>query len=355
MITPLKEKLFVKDYQHPYYTVKDKTFYSKSLAIKNCKDIGWEWPDFNIWTISQKFSRPKQTFEQSIKTQCDLISDTCDRVRLFYSGGRDSGLVLDRMLKYNCKLDEIAVYRRYPGKIDNFTNEWDKFDLLPVLKNILKKYNKKVPIKFYDVLPEHFNHYSKDLENQLYGYFSNLGFFRNSIHTIAEIYPEILDNNFINILGHACPDVTDDKKFYWTDLAFNLAFNDPNTIYFFVDKRNSDLAVNMAYTIHDLKKQNVFTERHMKNHLDFPKNGTPLDNDWTTTEKPLNVNRRWIVEKKDILALANALQTSMGEESYINFVEFYEKFEKDYKKFFTNGSIYNDWVGSVSEMHELVD
>ena len=40
MITPLKEKLFVKDYQHPYYTVKDKTFYSKSLAIKNCKDIG---------------------------------------------------------------------------------------------------------------------------------------------------------------------------------------------------------------------------------------------------------------------------------------------------------------------------
>ena len=45
----------------------------------------------------------------------------------------------------------------------------------------------------------------------------------------------------------------------------------------------------------------------------------------------------------------------LGEESYTNFVEFYEKFEKDYKKFFTNGSIYNDWVGSVSEMHELVD
>ena len=28
---------------------------------------------------------------------------------------------------------------------------------------------------------------------------------------------------------------------------------------------------------------------------------------------------------------------------------------KDYKKFFTNGSIYNDWIGSVSEMHELID
>ena len=49
MITPLKEKLFVKDYQHPYYTVKDKTFYSKPLAVKYCKEVGWQFPSFNIW------------------------------------------------------------------------------------------------------------------------------------------------------------------------------------------------------------------------------------------------------------------------------------------------------------------
>ena len=30
--------------------------------------------------------------------------------------------------------------------------------------------------------------------------------------------PEILENNFVNILGHAGPDVTNDKKFYWRTL-----------------------------------------------------------------------------------------------------------------------------------------
>ena len=140
MLPPVTEKLFVKDYQHPYYTVKDKTFYSKPLAVKYCKEVGWQFPSFNIWHESKKFSRPKKTFAESVKTQCELISDTCDKVRLFYSGGRDSGLILDSMLKHNSKLDEIAVYRRYPGMIDNFTNEWDKFNLLPVLKNIIKNY-----------------------------------------------------------------------------------------------------------------------------------------------------------------------------------------------------------------------
>ena len=106
MITPLKEKLFVNGYQHPCYTVKDKTFYSKPLAIKYCTEVGWEWPTFQVWKHSQKFTRPKKTFEESLKTQCELISDTCDKVRLFYSGGRDSGLILDSMLKYKGKLDE---------------------------------------------------------------------------------------------------------------------------------------------------------------------------------------------------------------------------------------------------------
>ena len=93
----------------------------------------------------------------------------------------------------------------------------------------------------------------------------------------------------------------------------------------------------------------------MKEYLNFPKNGSPLDNDWTAPNKLLNVPRRWIVEKKDILAIANALQTEMGEESYLNFVALYEDTEKNYKKFFKDGSIYVDWIGSISEIHTLVD
>ncbi len=356
MITPIKEKLFVNGYQHPCYIVKDKTFYSKPLAVKYCTEIGWEWPQFQVWKHSQKFSRPKKTFEESLQTQCELLSDTCDKVRLFYSGGRDSGLVLDSLLKYKGKLDEIAVYRRYPGIIDSITNEWDKFNLLPVVKNILKKYNRDIPIRFYDLMPEHWNYYSKNLDSLMYGHHTNLGFFRNNIHTVAEIFPEILDNNFVNILGSGRPDVTEDKKMYWTDLTCNLAYNDPNTIFFFIDQRNPDLAVNMAYAVNELQEKDQFTERNWKKYLNFPKNGTQLDNDWTVKSFELNnICKRWIVEKKDVLLIANALQTPMGEESYINYVNFYEQFEKDYKKYFDAGSIYVDWIGSVSEMHQLVD
>ena len=356
MITPLREKLFVDGYQHPCYKVKDKTFYSKPLAVKYCKEIGWEWPEFQVWKQSQKVTRPKKTFDESLRTQCEIVSDTCDKVRLFYSGGRDSGLVLDSMLKYKGKLDEIAVYRRYPGKIDNTTNEWDKFNLLPVLKNILKKYNRDIPIKFYDLMPDHWHYYSKNLDTLWHGHLSQLGIFRNNVHTVAEVFPEILDNNFVNIHGSGRPDVTKDKKFYWVDLTSNLAQNDPNTIFFFIDQRNTDLAVNLAYATSELQDKGQFTENKMKDYLNFPKNGTKLDNDWTANS--INYNngkKKWIVEKKDILLIANALQTPMGEESYVNYVNFYEQFEKDYKKYFENGSIYVDWIGSVSEMHELVD
>ena len=356
MITPIKEKLFVDGYQHPCYKVKDKTFYSKPLAIKYCKEIGWEWPEFQVWTQSQKFSRPKKSFDESLRLQSEIVSDTCDKVRLFYSGGRDSGLVLETLLKYKGKLDEIAVYRRYPGKVDNTTNEWDKFNLLPVVKNILRKYNRDIPIKFYDLMPNHWNYYSKNLDTLMYGHLTNLGFFRNNIHTVAELFPEILENNFVNILGSGRPDVTEDKKFYWTDLTCNLAYNDPNTIFFFIDQRNTDLTVNMAYAINELQEKDQFTERNMKQYLNFPKNGTELDNDWGANGFNFNnIYKRWIVEKKDVLLIANALQTPMGEESYVNYVNFYEQLEKDYSKYFQNGSIYVDWVGSVSEMHELVD
>lgn len=355
MITPITSKLFVDGYKHPKYRVKDRIFYSKFKAIKYCKEVKWEWPTFEVWDKPKNFSRPRISFEQSVKRQCEIISDTCDKVRLFYSGGRDSGLILDSMLKYKGKIDEIAVYRRYPGKIDNLTNEWDIFDMTTVLNNILKKYDRNVPVKMYDILPQHFNYYSKNPKAFYDGYFSGLGMFRNSVHTVAEIYPELLENNFVNIYGECKPNVTEDKKFYWTDLSFNLAHNDPYTLFFFVDDRNTDLAVNMAYAIHHLQEQKKFTEKTMKEYLNFPKNGSPLDNDWTAPNKLLNVPRRWIVEKKDILAIANALQTEMGEESYLNFVALYEDTEKNYKKFFKDGSIYVDWIGSISEIHTLVD
>lgn len=366
MITPLKDKLLLNDYQNPFYKVNDKIFYSKIKAIKHCKEIGWQWPSFHVWNQSQKFHKPKKTFEESLKTQCEIITDCYSKVRLFYSGGRDSSLILHSLLKNKSRLDEIAIYRRFPGIIDNSSNEFDRFNVLGVLKNILKQYNVEIPIKFYDLLPEHFSYYSKHLD-QLYFDYTDIDFFTNNVHTLAECFPKILENNFVNILGHAIPQVNDNNEFYWVDTIFNLSQPDPYTINFFIDHRNTDLAVNLAYEVYEYQKQSNNPKsinqygsgpdscfKPIKERLNFPKNGTALDNDWTAPGVTTNVYR-WILEKKIITHIANAFQSDIGLESYSNFIGFYEEFEKQYKNYFHDNSIYTYWIGSISESHQLLD
>jgi predicted phosphoadenosine phosphosulfate sulfurtransferase len=55
------------------------------------------------------FKRPKKNFKQSIKTQCEILSDTYKKVRLFYSGGTDSNLILHNLLETKSKPDEEDI------------------------------------------------------------------------------------------------------------------------------------------------------------------------------------------------------------------------------------------------------
>jgi len=371
MITPLKTKLLVPGYQSPYYKVADKIFYNKFHAIKHCRQIGHKWPSYHVWEDSGSFVRPKINFEEAVIKQCELISDTSKKVRLFYSGGKDSNLILHRMLANKSRLDEIAIYRRFPGRKDNTSNEFDQFDLLSITKKTLEQYDSNVRIKFYDVLPEHYSYYSKNLDELFFPY-TDVDFFVHGVHTIAEIYPEILDDGFVNILGHAMPYVDDqdidlgtsyDKlvEFYWLDVDFNMTQIDPFAINFFADPRNKDLAVNMAYAIKDYKitqgkdmsnyNDDYANVNKIKNSLGFPFTGTPLDDKYDVL--PVSTPN-WLLTRKQIVLMANAQSTEIGRKTFDNFVEFYGDFEKEYSEYFNNGSIYHRWVGAQSERHTLL-
>src|SRR6056300_977095 len=110
-------KLNVSNYHHAHYTVGNKKLYSKAQAIQECSKQNWEWPTFNVWSEPSQWKRPSVTFEKACQNQAEIISDTSQKVRLFYSGGRDSNLILHTFLQSNLKIDEIAIYRRFPGKI----------------------------------------------------------------------------------------------------------------------------------------------------------------------------------------------------------------------------------------------
>ena len=354
MIALLKEKLHVNNYYSPNYQVGDKTFYSKHYALEHCRKIGWEWPTYKVWENSGEFKRPGEDFDQSVKAECDLISDTSNKVRLWYSGGRDSNLILHRMLKHRSKLDEIAVYRRFPGKVDDDSNEWDQFGLLSVTKSLLAMHGRDIPIVYYDILPEHFNYYSSRLDQMFFPY-TDIDFFVTGVHTIAEIYPQILDNGFVNVMGHALPNV-DGNSFYFTDVCFNLTQNDPYVVNFFCDPRNKGLAVNVAYTIRDHNKrtdQKRYWQAAIKDELGFENTGTILDSKYDAL--PIKEWSQWYLGRKQLVLMGNAQKTKIGRETFDNFVRFYFEYQKTHSKYFTNHSIFNGWIGSVSETHKLLD
>ena len=361
MITPLKTKLLIPGHQSPYYKVGDKTFYTKYHAIKHCREIGHKWPSYHVWEEAGSFDRPKVNFSDAVARQCEIISDTSNKVRLFYSGGKDSNLILHTMLANKSKLDEIAVYRRFPGRKDNTSNEFDQFDILAVTKKTLKQYDSNVKIKFYDVLPEHYSHYSKNLDTLFFPY-TDVDFFVHGVHTVAEIYPEILEDGFVNVLGHSMPYVDDSNEFYWLDVDFNMTQIDPFAINFFADPRNKDVAVNMAYAIKDFKSRNgddmsnyngnYDNVNKIKNALGFPFTGTVLDDKYDVL--PVSTPN-WLLTRKQIVMMANAQSTEIGRNTFDKFVEFYENFGKEYGEYFNNGSIYHRWVGAPSEKHKLID
>ena len=358
MITPLTEKLELKGFASPHWKVDGQKFYSKYHAIKRCREIGYKWPSYHVWGEPLSFRRPKLTFEQSVDRQCEIVSDSYKKVRLFYSGGRDSHLILHHMLRNKHKLDEIAIYRRFPGVVDKVTNEFDQFNLISVLNKILNSYDTKVEVRFYDLMPEHFNYYSTRLET-LYFPYTALEFFPNGVHTLAEWFPHLLDHNWVNILGHAMPDVHE-NLFYWVDTSTNMTQSDPYTLHFFADQRNTDLTVNLAYTIYDVSrktKDRQYSRQdglQIKDRLNFPNTGTPLDTKWDGFDSATNVYR-WFLSPKEMFYAANALKSDIGRQTYFNMIKFYEQTELKYQSYFENGSIYNIWIGGVSEKHTLLD
>ena len=141
-----------------------------------------------------------------------------------------------------------------------------------------------------------------------------------TLHPLAEIYPEIMDLDYVNIIGNT-PPCTIGNKFYWLDLNFNSAFNDPNVCHFFCDTRNMDLIVNQAYQMYDQKsnRQELFKE-----NLNFYSNNSPLDNkNKGLVSKALFTNKeKWVWDIKDMYLHLNFVKTEQGINTLKKFLSF---------------------------------
>ena len=118
-----------------YYTCNNKTFTSKIKAINENVDSGHgvffnanpTWDNFNFSI------EPETSWYNLLKQEAKYIRDSYSHIRLWYSGGADSHLVLQSFVDNNIHVDEICCMKSGIGDADYEINEY-------AIKQI-KKYN----------------------------------------------------------------------------------------------------------------------------------------------------------------------------------------------------------------------
>lgn len=351
---PIDSKLKLPGVVYPRWEVNGIEYWSKYHAVKATIREGWEWPSFHLFE-QDGFKRPQVSFMQACFNQCELISDTSRRVRHFYSGGLDSHHILECFLKTNSKLDEIVTYRRFPGSYDPLVNEYDRHNVLNRLLTLLKNYNRVIPIKIYDIMPEHFDWWSKNLEERYFPY-SDIRFVAHHLQPLAEFYPELMDDNFTNIKGDASPRINlEDKSFHYIDGNFNWSFMEPFVCHFFSDSRNLDLPASMAYHLYE---KQIVNKHEGRRSLGYLTDNSPLHDGMAgDIQGYLTSNRderEWIFDMKDMRYHMNFITTELGRNSMKRFIDFYADIDEKYRKFF-HGSIWSGWVCSVTKKFKLLD
>lgn len=348
---PIKIKTLypLKDVEYPHYVVNGKEYYSKYYAIKACVNEGVEFPDYRYIENIDGFTRPKINFQEACVKQALIISDTSKKVRLWYSGGRDSHHVLETFLSSRTKLDEICTYRRFPAVFDNAVNEYDRYNVLDNLKKLLSKYDRKIPIKIYDVIPEHFEYWANNLEESYFPYTMSVMIAHN-LQPLFEFYPELFDDT-TNIISDSVAHL-DGDEFCFLDSRHNFAMMDPHVCHFFCDPRNMDITTNMMYFMYDNQINHV---GDLKDQIGFFRSNTPLDHCFKGEVASYISEDSWVWDMKSIRFHHNMIQTEQGRNSLKKFYEFYIDIENRYKKYFIRGSIWNDWIASTTKKYKLLD
>ena len=104
-----------------FYQVGNYKTYSKVEAIEMHRRTGihphWNFNEFEFsnynWTVE-----PTETLEELYARRAQQIRETYDHVVIFYSGGADSGNIVDSFVNNNIHFDEIATYAYWAADPD---------------------------------------------------------------------------------------------------------------------------------------------------------------------------------------------------------------------------------------------
>ena len=200
---------------------------SKLEAIKSKQHPTFESPEsYKAFDFSIE---PEQSFYSLLVQEAKTIREKYPKVRLWYSGGCDSSLILDVFTKNNIHLDEIHLaksgIKEADFEFDNFALPYlNKLELTntkivihePTIKDYYKFYENKNWVEdFAKVHPQNFQYHFR-------------------LHYINEVN-SLYGDDFINIRGKEKPNVMYINGKYYTYFLDGDIEDQPLQINFYID------------------------------------------------------------------------------------------------------------------------
>jgi hypothetical protein len=235
---------------NPYWEYAGTRYKAKIKAIEasggDVNNITFSAFDSFFYLYDWKIE-PKESFEELLLERALQIRDSYSYIKLWYSGGHDSTLMLNTFIKHNIHIDEIVVYRfAINDNFDNLSNtEVDTYTLpfMKTLQNVL--INTKFTI--YDFSREYFD---KHLSDKWLHTKSNLD--------LRHMYiPKFNGKNYCHLMGDMDPEV------YFKDGEWFSIVYDTNNLAEKTGVRN----VELFYTSAQLPKLHSKQLHMVKNYL----------------------------------------------------------------------------------------
>lgn len=201
-----------KIYDNKIDALKD----SCDIDLKINEDYGYY--DYD-WTVE-----PQEDWKTLLKQHAQYLRDTNEKIRIWYSGGRDSQTVLDAFLENNIFIDEIATWRGTPT--EDFENALATSEVNRVAIPFLKSIQHKIPstrINLYDVGYKSYHRHIDKYFKYSQDFLAALSVYNQPLYK-----PELftVDDEYMNITGLDKPRVYCDEFGYYFELNDNMFLHD---------------------------------------------------------------------------------------------------------------------------------
>lgn len=359
----ISKKLTNHDHS-PHYLVDGEKFYSRLYAQRKAQSLCKQDPDA-VWgkiqyvvPLDVSGSEPKTVIRELYKQRARQIRQDYEYVRIWASGGCDSTHIIYAFKEAGVEPNELATYLQYPGSVSPTQNLEVEIGYNKLLSKI-KEWWPNCKIKYYNILPEHYNWYSKNAVDHYFAY--------TMLHPPAfswqipyEVYPELQDcgekYKTVDLYGGMCFSIGEDSNgyyYYFIDKDSNMALNAPYQEYFFTSPEHPELFLKMAHCVKKYLIEKNILEQHKDNSINISNIDTLdfwyPDNYYISSKGHKKLTGILDHGQKGSLRWLNMISSLMGQETTINFLAHLKKMGDDNPHWFHNGKIAEDFIGMRSK------